>query len=410
MKFQTSPLKPKKLIKPKNVSGIKLSSVATSIKYRNRDDLMLMSMSPKTKVFGFLTKSSTASPAVLWCKKVLKNKKARALIVNAGIANVFTGVKGEKSVEKIIEKTSQILGLNKDQVLIAQTGVIGEFLPEEKVLIHIEYLKNNLNSSKWIDAAKSIMTTDTFYKVASETCEIDGKKINITGLAKGSGMIAPNMATMLSFICTDANLSKSVMGKISKEIVDLSFNSITVDGDTSTSDTVLFFATGKAKNKIVLNHDSEKLFHFKNTLLDVCKNLSQQIVRDGEGASKFITINVSGMSTRQKSKKIALSIANSPLVKTAISANDANWGRIVMAIGKTFLNVKLSQIEIFFGDILIAKNGMIANDYDEKIISDYMKNEEIEINVSLGSKNTKATVWTCDLTSEYIKINGNYRS
>ena len=410
MKLKTSPLKINTPIKPNNVSGVKLSTAASSMKYKNRDDLLLMSMSPNTKVCGFLTKSSTASHAVLWCKKVLKNKKARALIVNAGIANVFTGEKGKKSLNKIIEQTSKTLGLNKDEILIAQTGVIGEFVPEEKILTLLDYLKNNLNENKWVDAAKSIMTTDTFHKIASETCQIHGKKINITGFAKGSGMIAPNMATMLSFICTDANLPYSVIEKISKEIVDLTFNSITVDGDTSTSDTVLFFATGKAKNKIVNNHKSEKLFQFKKAILEICKSLSQQIVRDGEGANKFITINVSGMSTKQKSKEIALSIANSPLVKTALSANDSNWGRIIMAIGKTFLNVKLSKINISFGDILITRNGQIVDDYDEKIVSNYMKHNEIEINVTLGNKKTPATVWTCDLTSRYVEINGDYRS
>ena len=410
MKNKLSPLKPKLKTNPRKIAGVTMATAASGIKYKNRDDLLLFCFSQKTKVAGVFTKSTTASPAVYWCKNVLKDGKALAIIVNAGIANVFTGEIGKKLVSNIAKNVSTVLNINPKEVLIAQTGVIGEYFPKEKITSQLNKLLKNQSSSSWKESASAIMTTDTFPKYSSLSCRIEKTKVNITGIAKGSGMIAPNMATMLSFIMTDANINHSILKKLLCESVDLSFNSITVDSDTSTSDSVILAATGKAKNKNILDINDPCLDEFKKSLISICKDLSHQIIRDGEGASKFITITVKGAKTNKSAKSIAMNIANSPLIKTALAAGDPNWGRIIMAIGKSNEKINLSTLKLYIGNNLITENGMVSPKYNEEKVKTYLKYDKIKILVLCGKTKSEATVWTCDLTHDYIDINSNYRS
>jgi len=410
MTFKESPLKPKMTHEIKVIEGVSMASIGSNINYQERDDLLLITFSKGTTTAGVFTKSSTSSAAVAWSKKNIRSADARAIIINAGNANVFTGKAGFDAVKKIASTTASSLNISKKEVLIAQTGVIGEPLDYIKIIKCISNLTKTQKDDHWLAGAKAIMTTDTFPKHYSLSFKVGNKKVNITGIAKGSGMIAPNMATMLSFISTDLNISKNILQKLLQEISEETFNSITVDGDTSTSDTVILSATGKAENKQVTNQISEEYLSFKTALFSVCKNLALQIIRDGEGASKLITVLVRGTSSKKISKKIALSIANSPLVKTAIAAGDANWGRIIMAIGKTNLKLNLTKLRIIFGNHIIASNGKRDDDYNEEIVSKYMKNDEINILIDFGKKTNQARVWTCDLTHDYIDINGSYRN
>ena len=405
-----SPLKPKQVNKIYTISGVNLSFTNSEERYVGRDDLILISFKNKSNFAGVFTKSTAASEAVKWCKKTIKNNDIRAIIVNAGNANVFTGELGKSAINKIISKLSSCLKIFKNQILIAQTGVIGEPLKTHKIVDAISNLTDNLNSNNWESAAKAIMTTDTYPKYSSLCYNFEGSKIHITGIAKGSGMIAPNMATMLAFISTDIKISKPILQKLLEEISEETFNSISVDGDTSTSDSVILSATGMADNKILKNKKDKHYEKFKDALLKISKDLALQIVRDGEGASKLITIRVSGTKNKIISKKVAFSIANSPLVKTAIAAEDANWGRIIMAIGKTNEIFDHKKLSIYIGKYLITYDGRRYNEYNENKLSKYMKNNEIEISVEFGSKKNEATVWTCDLTQKYIDINGKYRS
>ena len=410
MTFKESPLKPKMFHEILAIGGVSMASIGSEINYQERDDLLLITFSKGTAVAGVFTKSSTSSAAVKWCKKNIKSTDARAIIVSAGNANVFTGKAGFDAVKNIVSKTASSLNISKKEVLIAQTGVIGEPLDYVKIIKCISNLTKTQNNNHWLAGAKAIMTTDTFPKHYSLSFKAGNKKANITGIAKGSGMISPNMATMLSFISTDLNISKNILQQLLLEISEETFNSITVDGDTSTSDTVILSATGKAENKRVTNQISEEYLSFKKALFSVCNNLALQIVRDGEGASKLITIIVRGTSSKKISKKVAFSIANSPLVKTAIAAEDANWGRIIMAIGKTNLKLNLKKLKIFFGNHIIASNGKRDDSYNEETVSKYMKNDEIYILIDFGNKINEARVWTCDLTHDYIDINGSYRN
>ena len=405
-----SPLKPKQVKKIYTISGVNLSFTNSEERYVERDDLILISFKNKSNFAGVFTKSTAASEAVKWCKKIIKNNDIRAIIVNAGNANVFTGELGKSAINNIISKLSSCLKILKNQILIAQTGVIGEPLKTHKIVDAISNLTDNLNSNNWESAAKAIMTTDTYPKYSSLCYNFEGSKIHITGIAKGSGMIAPNMATMLAFISTDIKISKPILQKLLEEVSEETFNSISVDGDTSTSDSVILSATGMADNKILKNKKDKHYEKFKDALLKISKDLALQIVRDGEGASKLITIRVSGTKNKIISKKVAFSIANSPLVKTAIAAEDANWGRIIMAIGKTNEIFDHKKLSIYIGKYLITYDGRRYNEYNENKLSKYMKNNEIEISVEFGSKKNEATVWTCDLTQKYIDINGKYRS
>jgi glutamate N-acetyltransferase/amino-acid N-acetyltransferase len=410
MSASESPLKPKqvKIIHP--ILGVNLSFTNSGERYKNRDDLILIHFNINSKLAGVFTNSTAASEAVKWCKKIIKNTDIRAIIVNAGNANVFTGEIGKGAIEKIISKLSSCLKIFKNQILIAQTGVIGEPLHTNKIVNSISKLTDNLSSNNWLSAAKAIMTTDTYPKYSSLCYNFEGAKIHLTGIAKGSGMIAPNMATMLAFISTDIKISKPILQKILEEVNEETFNAITVDGDTSTSDTVIISATGIAENKIIKSKKDKHYEKFKSALYTISKDLALQIVRDGEGASKLISVRVAGTKNKKISKKIAFSIANSPLVKTAISAEDANWGRIIMAIGKTREIFNNKKLKIYLGKYLITSNGKRHNRYSENKVSKYMKNSEIEIYVEFGSKRNEASVWTCDLTHKYIDINGSYRS
>ena len=405
-----SPLKPKQVKKIYTISGVNLSYTKSEERYIGRDDLILISFKNKSNFAGVFTKSTAASEAVKWCKKIIKNNDIRAIIVNAGNANVFTGELGKSAINKIISKLSSCLKIFKNQILIAQTGVIGEPLKTHKIVDSISNLTDNLNSNNWQSAAKAIMTTDTYPKYSSLSYNFEGSKIHITGIAKGSGMIAPNMATMLAFISTDIKISKPILQKLLEEVSEETFNSISVDGDTSTSDSVILSATGMSDNKILKSKKDNHYEKFRDALLKISKDLALQIVRDGEGASKLITIRVSGTKNKIISKKVAFSIANSPLVKTAIAAEDANWGRIIMAIGKTNEIFDHKKLSIYIGKYLITYDGRRYNEYNENKLSKYMKNNEIEISVEFGSKKNEATVWTCDLTQKYIDINGKYRS
>ena len=410
MKLDESSIKPKQVDKVFNIDGVNLSTISSGVKYKNRDDLLLITFNKGSVVGGIFTKSTTASEAVKWCKKNINKDDLRAVIINAGNANVFTGKNGKKAVEKIVSEVGKNLNINKNQVLIAQTGVIGEPLEYFKILNCIKKLTQNLKSNNWIKGAQAIMTTDTFPKYSSYSYSYNGSNIYITGISKGSGMIAPNMATMLSFISSNINISKKMLQNLLEELSEETFNSISVDSDTSTSDTVILSCTGKSENITIKNKNNKHYTKFKEALRKVLKDLALQIVRDGEGASKFITVKVKGIKSKKDLKIIAFSIANSPLVKTAIAAEDANWGRIIMAIGKTNLKVNLEKLKISIGDNLITSNGKRYDRYDENKVSKYMKNDEIEIFVDLGSENNEVTVWTCDLTHKYIDINGNYRS
>jgi len=332
--------------------------------------------------------------------------KTRALIVNAGNANAFTGKAGNESVKHTVEEISKALECSPEEVYIASTGVIGEPLPHERITHSIPELVDNLECDAWKDASRAIMTTDTFPKRIYKEGFVDGVKVTINAIAKGSGMIAPNMATMLAFLFTDAEITHDALQDMLIKANEKSFNSITVDGDTSTNDTVMLFATGEAGN-IPIAHENKD---FQRLLDEVMVELAKLVVRDGEGASKFITINVQGAEDDGAAKRIGLSIGNSPLVKTAIAGEDANWGRIVMAVGKAGEKADRDALSIWIGDVLVAKQGAVCSSYKESSLTHYMQGDEITITVNVGIAEGKATVWTCDLTKGYIEINADYRS
>ena len=410
MKLRVSPLKPEQVKKIYDIDGVYLSSINSGIKYKGRDDLLLITFSKNTNVAGIFTKSTTASAAVKWCKKNIKKNNARAIIINAGNANVFTGEDGKLAVQKIISKLALILEIKEKEVLIAQTGVIGESLDFDKIINCLEKLKSKQKINNWFEGSQSIMTTDTFPKFSSLCYIFEGSEIFITGIAKGSGMISPNMATMLSFISSNINISKNMLQNVLEELSEETFNSISVDGDTSTSDSVILSSSGKSNNSLIKSVKDKHYIKFKSALLNIFKDLALQIVKDGEGASKFIRITVRGTSSKIVSKKIASSIANSPLVKTAIAAEDANWGRIIMAIGKTQEKIQQNKIKISFGSNILCEKGSIYKKINYKKISNYMKNNIVIINVELGLGSDSFTVYGNDLTHEYIRINGDYRS
>ncbi|MFN0264782.1 bifunctional glutamate N-acetyltransferase/amino-acid acetyltransferase ArgJ [Tepidamorphus sp. 3E244] len=413
MTASVSPLAPKVLEDPQPVAGVRLAVAEAGIKYAGRTDLMVSVFDEGTAVAGVFTKSKCPSAPVDWCRKVLGNGKARVLVVNSGNANAFTGMKGIETVEATAKAAAKAAGCSTDEVFLASTGVIGEPLPPEKFARVLDDVVAGAGKARPLDVARAIMTTDTYPKVVSRTVRMGDGEVTITGVAKGAGMIAPDMATMLSFIYTDAPVSAGALQDILSRCVKSSFNAITVDSDTSTSDTVLAFATGAAKADGVPQVDTasdRRLAAFKRAFADIMVELAQQVVRDGEGARKFIQIDVTGASSAKSAKTIALSIANSPLVKTAVAGEDANWGRVVMAVGKAGEPADRDKLAIRFGDILVAENGERVPGYSEEDTSGYMKGETIEIGVDLGLGTGKARVWTCDLTKEYVAINGDYRS
>ena len=409
-----SPLAPKEFPSLPAVKGVRLATAATGLKYQGRDDLLVCEVPEGSTVAGTFTKSKTSSAPVDWCKKALSGGEARGLIVNSGNANAFTGKAGDKAVESCIEAVADQIACRPSRVFAASTGVIGEQLSTEKITSQVADVWSRLadaNSDAWTLAANAIMTTDTFAKGAGRMVEIGGIDVHIAGIAKGSGMIAPDMATMLAFVFTDAAIPASILQQLLSPSVDKSFNAITVDSDTSTSDTVLLMATGSIDGQPEISSvDAPELAEFKRALQDVLTDLAQQIVRDGEGATKFIAVEVEGAENDLAARRIGLSIANSPLVKTAIAGEDANWGRIVMAVGKSGEMADRDKLSIQIGGHAVAQNGVAVDDFDEAPVAAHMKNDEIDISVDIGIGEGSATVWTCDLTHGYISINADYRS
>ncbi|MBD1549160.1 bifunctional glutamate N-acetyltransferase/amino-acid acetyltransferase ArgJ [Roseibium aggregatum] len=413
MAASVSPLAPKSYPDMPEIDGVRFATAEAGIKYKGRTDVLLARIDEGTTVAGVFTKSRCSSAPVDWCKSILKAGRARGLMVNSGNANAFTGKKGKAAVELSARIAARALDCKPEEIFLASTGVIGEPLAAEKFEAVIDGLAAMEKPAAWIDAARAIMTTDTYPKVATASVDLDGETVTINGMAKGAGMIAPDMATMLSFIFTDAAISADVLQAMLSGEVDGSFNSLTVDSDTSTSDTVLLFATGAAAKRgiePISSLSDPRVATVRAALADVMVNLSQQIVRDGEGARKFVEIQVEGAESDTSAKVIAMSIANSPLVKTAIAGEDANWGRVVMAVGKAGEPADRDRLAIWFGDVRVAVEGERDPDYSEAAASAVMKEEEIVIRVNLGLGNGCARVWTCDLTKEYVAINGDYRS
>ena len=377
----------------------------TGMKYQNRDDLLLMCFDEGTSFAGVFTKSATASAPVLASRAVADSGSIRAILVNAGNANAFTGAKGVSSVEACVSALSKTLDIPAEMIATASTGVIGEPLNADEITAHFTALAASAPAS-WQVAALAIRTTDTFEKGATASFTINGKNCVISGIAKGSGMIAPDMATMLGFIATDAGIASDDLSDILKRVTNDSFNAITVDSDTSTSDSVYLAATGQS----AILATKDELAQFEEALRDVMISLATQIVRDGEGASKFITIDVTGAVSEASARRIGLAIGNSPLVKTAIAGEDANWGRIVMAVGKAGEPADRDKLAIAIGGIAITEDGQRKDDYDEAPVAAHMKGDEIRIHVDIGLGDGKARIWTCDLTHGYISINADYRS
>ena len=406
-----SPLAPKSYPKLPPLAGVRLSTGAAGVRYKDRTDVLLAVFSPGTQVAGVFTKSKTSSAPVDWCKAHVASGAARALVVNSGNANAFTGKAGLDGARQVAESASAVVGCKPGEVFLASTGVIGEPLPAAKITKVLGALAQEGAADGWRAAAEAIMTTDTYPKMATAQATIDGKRVTLNGIAKGSGMIAPDMATMLSFVFTDATLPGAVLQELLSAAVKSSFNAITVDSDTSTSDTLLLFATGKGASHPTITKASDKrLNEFRQRLDALLLNLALQVVRDGEGAQKLIRIDVTGAETDEAAKRIALSVANSPLVKTAIAGEDANWGRIVMAVGKSGEAADRDKLKISFGAQVVAENGERSPKYNEAAATKAVKGREVEIAIDIGLGKGKARVWTCDLTHGYIDINGSYRS
>ena len=406
-----SPLAPARFATLPPLAGVRLATGEAGIKYKNRTDVLLAVLAPGTQVAGVFTRSKTASAPVEWCRSQLKHGSARALVVNSGNANAFTGQAGMAGVRAVAEAAAATVGCKASEIFLASTGVIGEPLPAEKITRILGRVAEETSASGWRSAAEAIMTTDTYPKLASASAMIDGTKVTINGMAKGSGMIAPDMATMLAFVFTDAALPAGVLQECLAAGTGPSFNAITVDSDTSTSDTLLLFATGKgARHAAIAKASDKKLTEFRRKLDGLLLELALAVVKDGEGAQKLIRIDVSGAESNDAARRIALSIANSPLVKTAIAGNDANWGRIVMAVGKAGEAADRDSLKISFGGHVVAEKGMRAIKYDEKTATKAVSGREVEIAVELGIGKGAARVWTCDLTHGYIDINGSYRS
>jgi glutamate N-acetyltransferase/amino-acid N-acetyltransferase len=413
MSSTVSPLAPRKHPVLPPIEGVRIATAEAGIKYKGRTDLLVMSFDEGTSVAGVLTRSRCPSAPVDFCRRNLPAGRARVLVVNSGNANAFTGRKGRETTDMTAEAAAAAAGCGPDEVYLASTGVIGEPLDAARFSHLLAGLTADGTGDRWADAGKAIMTTDTYPKYATATVKLGGVDVTINGIAKGAGMIAPDMATMLSFVATDAPIDAPVLQKLLKRGADTTINAVTVDSDTSTSDTLLIFATGAAAGRGAPRVSSEAdpaLVAFKRALNRLLKDLALQVVRDGEGARKEIEIAVTGATSSRSAKRIALSIANSPLVKTAVAGEDANWGRVVMAVGKAGEPADRDRLAIWFGDIRVAHEGERDPAYSEAAVSGYMKNDSVRIGVDIGLGRGKATVWTCDLTKEYVAINGDYRS
>ena len=409
--MKISPLVPADFPDMPDVKGLKIKTYEARVVYKNRDDLLLVKFAQGTQVAGVFTKSRTRSASVEWCVKHLASgAQGRLLMVNSGNSNAFTGAAGERSVVGILSHLAEKFSIKSSEIYTSSTGVIGELLSGQDLLDVVDVDKVSAVENAYIAAADAIKTTDTFAKYATRSVKIGGERVTINIIAKGSGMIAPDMATMLSYIFTDANISKNALQKILNVAVGKSFNSITVDSDTSTSDTVLLFATGASDAAHIDDAGDVRLAEFVAATDELCLEMAQQIVKDGEGATKFITVKINGAEDDRAAKVIGLSIANSPLVKTAIAGEDANWGRIIMAIGKSGEMADRDLIEIAIGGVKITQNGQVVDDYDETPVTQHMQGQYVDIDVNLGLGGGEARVYTCDLTHGYIEINADYRS
>ena len=392
------------------VAGVRIGTACAGFKAWTRTDTTVFEFAVGTTVAGVTTRSKCPSPEVDWCRAASPGGVARGLVVNAGNSNAFTGAVGAAASRAQVERAAMLLGCDVGAVFAASTGVIGVPLPIDKALAGVVAAHAVLGAATLLDATHAIGTTDTFPKGAVAHAVVQGKRVTVAGIVKGSGMIAPDMATMLGFIFTDGAIAAPLLQQMLRSICDESFNAITVDSDTSTSDTVLAFATGVAGNTPLTAVDSPSADAFHAALRDVCRTLAHLVVRDGEGASKFIAVSVAGAYDDRAAKVVALSIANSPLVKTAIAGGDANWGRVVMAVGKAGEAADRDRLSIRFGGVAVAANGAVVPGYDEAPVAAHLAGSEIEIDVDLGLGNGRATVWTCDLTHGYIAINADYRS
>jgi glutamate N-acetyltransferase/amino-acid N-acetyltransferase len=410
-----SPLAPAAFPALPAVGGVRFAAAEAGVRYAGRLDVMLAEVAPGSAIAGVFTRSATRSGPVLWCEEKLAALRdgaegGFAILVNSGNANAFTGSAGRAAVEATAGAAAGVLGVPAGHVFVASTGVIGEPLKAERIVAAMEGLRDGLSADAAERAARAIMTTDTFPKGAVERVELGGVPVTVMGFAKGSGMIAPDMATMLVFLFTDAGVAPAPLQAAVARAADATFNCITVDGDTSTSDTLLMAATGRAAMPRIEEAADPRMAAFEAVLTGVMRDLALQVVRDGEGASKLVEIRVTGASSDADARKVGLSIGNSPLVKTAIAGEDPNWGRIVMAVGKSGAAADRDRLSIRFGDILVAEKGWVAPSYREADGAAYMKRAELVIGVDLGIGPGTATVWTCDLTHRYIEINADYRS
>ena len=395
------------------IAGVDMAAARAGFYKYERDDVLVMRFAPGTACAGVFTRHGVGSAPVDWCRAQLKAGKGqgvRALVVNAGCANSFTGKAGAKAAEKVAVCVAKAIGAKKRDVMLASTGVIGVLLDDVKMTDVLPAAVAGLTGDGWARAAGAIMTTDTFAKGATTRAHIDGTEVRISGIAKGSGMIAPNMATMLAFVATDAAIAPRALQAMIDVFVVETFNAVTVDGDRSTNDTLLLFATGQSGAPPIAEASDKRLDDFKLKLRAVLMELAQQLVRDGEGATKFVKITVTGAKSPASARKIARTVAESPLVKTAFAGEDANWGRIVMAVGRADEPIKREKMSVTFGDLTAARDGAVASDYSEEAMSAYMKNPELTVGVDVGVGRASATVWTCDLTKGYVEINGDYRS
>ena len=408
-----SPFAPKSLAALPPMAGVRFATAEAGIRYKNRTDLMVAMMDEGTTAAGVLTQSKTSSAPVLWCRKSLKGGSARMLVVNSGNSNAFTGRKGREAVALTIQAAAATAKCPPNDIYVASTGVIGEPLDAEKIVAHFAALSAKAQPDAFEAAARAIMTTDTFPKLATRTAMIGETEVTLNGFCKGAGMIAPDMATMLCFMFTDAAIPAGALQELVSKHAETTFNCMSVDGDTSTSDTCLLFATGAAAKrgqKKISKASSKKISGFSTALHDLMRDLAIQVAKDGEGLSKFVTIEVDGAKNWKAARTIARSCANSPILKAAIAGEDPNWGRVVMAVGKSGEAADRDKLSIWFGDHCVARNGERAEEYNEKDAAQYMKNREITIRVDVGVGKSKATVWTCDLTHDYISINADYRS
>jgi len=410
---KVSPLAPKTVPDMPAIEGVRLATAAAGIRYPGRVDVLLAVLDPAAAIAGVLTKSKCPSAPVEWCRARLKRRGARALVVNSGNANAFTGKSGCEACQMTARLAADAVGCKPDEVFLASTGVIGEPLDARAFGGVMADLVAGAEGAGWLDAARAIMTTDTFPKVATAAARIGKTDVTINGIAKGSGMIAPDMATMLSFVFTDAPLAAGALQALLKESVTDTFNAVTIDGDTSTSDTLLAFATAAAGARgapRIARASDPRLRTFRRAFAGVLADLAEQVARDGEGARKLVEVEVEGAVSKASARRIAMSIANSPLVKTAIAGEDANWGRVVMAVGKAGEPADRDKLSIWFGGIRVAHKGMRDSAYDEAKVSAVMKEAKISLKVSLGLGRARDRVLTCDLTKDYVAINGDYRS